>query len=309
MMANTLEGERPLINLKFSDALKKYIVPTFFRTDSSCVKDDTFREFLRIGEIREAFGLALIVGSLLLSGSQSSEITIPLTALAGIMFYGTGKYDSRRAIKRDFELQETEREKTTQEALTSWEWSDFGEWLNGFFKIDWDWKIPGVADYYQKYHPRSFSVEFSRIERDGENSLYMRDGMQSVLANDCHYKTTQVKRLKEEDLLDKTAAQEKVWYLFADDTDYLKLDKKGEEKMIKLVKLATGAIKTNYEGELVYTFARTNDQKMQTALENAGFVKSEKTVAEWPDDLDKKAFFVLDLREKDARVKGSSRNG
>lgn len=297
MIVNSLERERPLVDLKLSDVARKYM-PTFFTVDSFNLKDHDSRINLWAGEFREAFGLALIVGSMLLGGSQSSEITIPLTALAGIMFYGTGKYDSRRAIKRDFQLQEIERERAAREALSGWKWNDWGKWFNDFFKVDWPEKFPGASKYYEKYQPQNFSAEFRMSgENDGRKTLYIRDGFNSVAADDCYCRSTQVKRLQEEKLVSEKAKKGKVWTIYAANIDYLGWEERGEEKMVDLIKTTTDAINTVYQGELVYAFAGTNDKKLQVILEKSGFVKRGET-AEWPSDLDKKAFFVLDLREK-----------
>lgn len=210
---------------------------------------------------------------------------------------------------RDVPLQAKEAEQAAHDVLTG-RVSNWGDWDDDRIESDWFCEIPGLNVYCKQYNPRNFHLELKSLDRDGENSLYIRDGFKSVTADNCHDCITQVIRLKREGLIPASVAHKKIWTLFVGDKDYSRIDKQGEEKMIELIKLVTGAIKTVYDGELVYTFAGTRDWKTRTILENAGFMNRGET-PEWPDDRNKalndrnKALFVLDLRGEDAEVKGS----
>ncbi len=299
MSTNTLERERPAVNLNIVEAARKYLVPTVLTTRAAALKDKYFRRDLLLNEFTETCGLAAIAAAMILSRAPDTSIfTVPLVAAWGSMVYAIGKGQSREAIKNDFELQEIGMERVAHEALNNGRLDDWGKWFNDFFEKDWFPKFPGAEAYYEKYHPRNFSAEFSMNEEDkGRKTLYIRDGYNSVAADDCYYRTTQVIRLQQEKLISEKASAGKVWTISAANIDYLGWEDKGEEKMVDLIKTTTGAISTVYQGELVYAFAGTNDKKLQVILEKAGFAKRGET-PEWTDDLDKKALYALDLREE-----------
>jgi hypothetical protein len=288
MMANSLEGERTAINLKLSDAVKKYLVPTFFRTNSSALKDASFREDLIASEFMEFIGLAMIAVTFALTKTIDTSWVSTLAFGTGTYCYGVGKHASREAIGSDFQLQEIAREKAAREALSGNHWN-----VRSFFE----------ELFGQPWHTSdSFEMQWS----EPEGGFYLSHWRNDVRLTMINFDEESTKRLIEVRAIAKPAHGERLLRLDLFNHNFDTTSEKRCELETEIVGTTLEKLKKEYnftKGQVVM-FVGTNDEKRRAVAEATGFVRKGQ-MAEWSTDVDKKDVFVLDLRKKEVGVKGN----